>query len=207
MGDRVVSAALQMATSFPHLDAYVAGLPEGLDSHPEHFAKSALVRSLMNDPLRACVDEVPACLRELVRNPPPASSWVRQTHAHAIAQLARDIAFGSDAEFAAFCYEQQRALFSSSLYRLLMRCTSPSRVLTTVQRRWSAFNRGTSVVAMISGSAGRLCIEHPTGLFDPITRIAVSEALRATLDLSRASEPKVALGRCTPSRTEIHAEW
>ena len=80
-------------------------------------------------------------------------------------------------------------------------------MLTTVQRRWCAFNRGTSVVAMISGDAGRLCIDHPTGLFDPITRIAVAEALRATLDLSRAAAPKVMLGRCTPIRTEIHAAW
>ncbi|HWB76931.1 MAG TPA: hypothetical protein VG755_18315 [Nannocystaceae bacterium] len=192
---------------FPRLAAFVDGLPQGLDSYPEHGTKSALLRSLTTDELVGHASSLPAAIAELVRNPPPLSAWVRQTHAHAVVALARDVLFTSDRAFAQHCYDGQRALFSSRIYLLLMRCTSPGRLLTTAEKRWSQFNRGCTIRTDVFAGGAHIWVDHPPGMFEATSRTALTQALRATLDLSSARSTELTLVDASSEQTELLARW
>ena len=67
---------------FPALEEYIAGLPDGLASHPQCQAKASLYRSLIDtkglEP--DDVDALPPDLRSLVIHPVPISSWIPEVH-------------------------------------------------------------------------------------------------------------------------------
>lgn len=191
----------------PRMHAYLRGLPEGLASYPGNESKCALVRSVANSVLADAADELPTSLAELVRAPPPLSGWVSQVHANALLIAARDLLFDDDAAFARHCYRAQRELFSSPIYALLMRCTSPARVLATAERRWHAFNRGCRLRAAVDGAHGSVWLEHPAGLFETNTRIALGEALRATLEMSRAQRVELRVHAIDASLTRVDMQW
>lgn len=192
---------------FPRLAAFVRGLPDGLDSYPEYGTKSALMRSLTTDAILRHAPELPESLAALIREPPPLSAWVKQTHAHAIIALARDVLFASDRAFAQHCYDGQRALFSSKIYLLLMRCTSPGRLLATAEKRWLQFNRGCTIRTEVFEDGAHIWVDHPRGMFEEVSRTALSQAIRATLDLSSARCTEIALVDESPTQTELLARW
>jgi hypothetical protein len=192
---------------FPRLAAFVCGLPNGLDSYPEYGTKSALLRSLVTDAVLRQVELLPPPLAALVREPPPLSAWVKQTHAHAVVALARDVSFTSDRAFAQHCYDCQRSLFSSRVYLLLMRCTSPARLLASAEKRWSQFNRGCTIRTEVLADTAHVWIDHPHGMFEETTRTALAQAIRATLDLSSARRVDIAIVAETPETTELLARW
>jgi hypothetical protein len=192
---------------FPRLAAFVRGLPDGLDSYPEYGTKSALMRSLVTEELVRHAASVPDELAELIRNPPPMSAWVKQTHAHAVLVLARDVLFATDRAFAQHCYDGQRSLFSSKIYLLLMRCTSPGRLLSTAEKRWSQFNRGCTIRTEVFADGAHIWVDHPRGIFDQTCRTALSQALRATLDMSSARCTEITLVDESPMQTELLARW
>ncbi len=192
---------------YPRLGAFVRGLPDGLDSYPDYGTKAALLRSLTTDELVRHAGAVPEALAELIRNPPPMSAWVKQTHAHAVVALARDVLFASDRAFEQHCYDGQRALFSSKIYLLLMRCTSPGRLLMTAEKRWSQFNRGCTIRTDVFAEGAHIWVDHPRGMFETTTRVPLSQALRATLDLSSARNVEITMVEESPKQTELLARW
>ena len=90
-----------------------------------------------------------------------------------------------------------------------MRCTSPERLFGAVERRWSAFNRGCGITATLGNRGGTICVSYPDGLFDRVSCIAVAEAIRATLDMSRARRATVTASESGPlrTRTEFSVYW
>jgi hypothetical protein len=201
------TALARPAIRFPRLQSYVDGLPRGLDSYPEHRTKSALARSFLGAGLAEVCDDVPRELAELVKRPPPVSVWIRQVHAHALVALARDVLFDDDGAFARYCYEEQRQLFAGKLYELLLRCTSPERLLASAQKRWATFNQGCEIAAIVGQRSATISVSHPVGMFDDAALTAMTEAIRATLDLSRARHATVVVHTRAPLRTDCIARW
>ena len=65
------------------IDAYLATLPQGIDSYPEAGVKGSVVRAMFPDSERSrfpAADVVPAPAGEHILHPPAVSDWVPEAH-------------------------------------------------------------------------------------------------------------------------------
>ncbi len=196
---------------YPALTAYLAGLPDGLGSHPGCVAKASIYRTVTDASLLGPDDvgALPAPLRKLVEQPLPVSSWLPEVHSHALMAFAFDCAFEDLRAFDLWAYEQQRALFSGPLYAVAMRLIAPSLLFKTMRLRWGMFHRGVTLQVLDqSHEQGIARLEHPVGVYDEVSRVGLCAGLRAALELSSGE------GACTVEVTEhsehhavIRARW
>src|SRR5512138_1288092 len=109
------------------LDGWLAGVPGGLDAYPEVQAKGSLVRSaLAGQPAAEVARRLPPPLRRLVLDPPVGSEWVPEVQLAGLLLAIPDVAGMTDAEVLAWARAQNRALFESPAYRILMAVMSPA---------------------------------------------------------------------------------
>lgn len=184
-------------------------LPEGLESHPQCRIKASVLQALISDVPEGSFDGLPSAISDIVRAPPPVSSWISHVHANAIVAALRDTVFDSDETFAGRCYRAQADLFSSRIYKMLMIAASPGIILRAVGVRWAAFNKGSSAITeRLDRDAGTVRVEHPRGLFEASSRASVREALRATLELAGGRRHvAVQTASATPDGFSIEAAW
>ncbi|MCZ7677693.1 MAG: hypothetical protein M5U28_02505 [Sandaracinaceae bacterium] len=133
---------------FPSAAAYLARLPEGLASHPQCVVKASVLRDVADarplgpDDLAA----LPGPVAQLVREPPPVSSWVPEVHALVAMIAIRDRHFAPGeiglSAYEEWTYERNKKLLARPLYRALFLLLSPERLLRNVGNRWAMFRRG-----------------------------------------------------------------
>ena len=197
-----------VTSRLPSLDDYVAMLPDGLDSFPEAKAKASLYRSTVEHTLLDDVDLLPPALRPLITDPVPVSSWIPEVHSHAMILVCRDVAFESDEEFIEFTYQQQRALFSGRLYRIMLALASPSVLFRTAAMRWKSFHRGSSfTVEHWTSTSAQIRIEHPPGLWHGVLSGALLAGLRAVLDLSGAQNTRLEIAEHAAEHMRLVGSW
>lgn len=185
------SAAVQLE----RMERYLAGVPGGLEGHPEAQAKGSLVRSALEDqPLGALAGVVPAALRNLVTEPPIGSEWVPETHFTALMYAIADLRRLSDDELRAWARDRNRALFRSPAYKILMAVVSPGAMVRFAGRRWANWHRGTELqVEGIDDDGVALTLRFPDGLFDVLALTVYAEAFCAALEMANARSPAVTL--------------
>jgi hypothetical protein len=193
---------------FPTVAEYLAGLPQGLDSHPACLAKASLYRGLLDDcPL---VDRagLPAVLVDLVEHMRPVNTWIPEVQSHAVLLAVYDRSFADEQRFAAFCFEAQRRLWRSKIYSMLMRWTSPQRLLATASKRWEVFHRGSSLHAeAFTEGRATLHLEHPPGLYDRVSRVGLTEGLRAALSMTTQYTSSLVPLDASPTGARWAASW
>src|SRR5262245_24327661 len=103
------------------LAAYLAGLPAGLASWPDHVAKASLLRAgLRTRPIDPrAITGAPPRLRALVETPPLDSSWITEVEYCALSLLIADVHGLDGPAFGRFWYEVMTSLVNSKLYSLL----------------------------------------------------------------------------------------
>lgn len=196
-------------TALPRLERYVADLPGGLDAHPAAQAKGSLVRSVLAGQR---VDELlpllPAALRRLAADPPMAGEWVPEVHFGALFHAVADARGLSEKAVCAWSRAQNRALFRSPIYRILMAAISPGSMLRFAGRRWGAFHRGTELeVDGIADDGVRLALSFPARLFDRLLVVAYAEGFAAALEMAGARSPEVLLEELTDTSARYAARW
>lgn len=196
-------------TSLTRLERWLAGVPRGLDSYPEAVAKGSLVRSVLEGQ-RA--DELlpllPPPLGRYLTDPPMAGEWVPEAHLAALIHAVADLRHMTDEGVWTWVRERNRALFSSSAYRILMAVVSPGSMIRFAARRWENWHRGTRLEAGgVTDEGVRLRLSFPVGLFDaPILR-AYCEAFAAALEMAHAKDPQVRVVQSGPGRATYLAWW
>jgi len=191
------------------LERWLAGLPRGLDSYPDAVAKGSLTRSVLaGQPTAELLPALPAPLHRYVTDPPMAGEWVPEAHLAALIHSVADLRGMTDGEVCAWAREQNRALFSSAAYRILMVVVSPGSLLRFAARRWEYWHRGTSLeAAEISDEGVRLTLRFPVGLFDGLLLRTYAEVFTAALEMAHAKAPEVHVEREGPGRATYLARW
>lgn len=194
--------------ALPHMSAYLARLPHGLDSFPEAKAKASLYRSTIDATMVPDLSVLPPVLARLLETPAPVSSWINEVHSHALILAARDLRFDSDAAFVDFAYARQKDLFAGRLYRVMLALASPTILLRSGALRWTTFHRGSSFNVEEGSATGAVIrIDHPPGLWHGLLADALIAGLRAVLDLSGAQDVDMHVAKQDAESLWIRGTW
>ena len=200
-----------MDPRLPRLDAFVAALPDGLDSHPRTRAKASLYRVYCGPLLEAmrrsgCV--LPTPVQELVEDPAPVTAWIPLVRAQAVMLASCDLVFESEDAFVQHTLEHQRTLLSSRLYRIMLALASPATLLRVASARWASFHRGSTLsVETSTPTSTILRVEHPEGLWHGVMVSALAAGLQAPLELSGAKDVRLELLERTDTRVRLQGSW
>ncbi len=191
------------------LERYLAGLPGGLDAYRAAQAKGSVVRSVLEgQPVEALAAAVPPVLQRLVLEPPVTSDWVPEAHLGALLHAIADVRGMTDDEVCAWTRAQNRALFESPAYRILMAVMSPASLVRFAGKRWANWHRGTRLeVEGATDDGVRVTLEFPPGLFDLFLLRVFGQAFVAALELSHAASPLVTVESSGPESARYLARW
>ncbi len=194
--------------SLSSLDQYVAELPNGLDSYPEHRIKAAFTRSLLEQsPVRPA--GLPGPVGELVEHPPLISAWIPEVHHQAVMLAVVDQAFSSkEGPFLSTMLAMQRRLLGHKIYAPLLQLVSPARLLNQASKRWAKFHQGTALqVSPTRDNEVWLRVEHPPGMFSAVGRRALASGFRAAIEVARSENGDVEVAVAGPDFTEFRGHW
>lgn len=180
---------------YPRTARYLGQLPSGLASYPQCQAKGSVLRNVLDTaPIALDLAGLPDRIQELVAAPPLPSDWTSEVALNTLILAYQDLM--PREQFARWGYERNRALLSTSLYRVLFLVVSTERLFVGMPQRWAAFRRGTSL-HMVAQAEGRAELElrFPSLLHDAVTLELLAVALRAAGDAASAK-----VGR---ARTEV----
>ncbi len=195
---------------FPRLAAYLARLPRGIDSFPEATGKVSVVRAFIESTqlLDFAFDGVPEPVAQLVRSPPPHSSWVSEVLMMSTLYALVDHRRLPNAAIERWTYEQNKKLFDSRMYRALVALAGPSLLMRGTQLRWGAFHRGSTLELVDMDAHGAsLVLRFPQWVFDEALLIGFGTGIRAALELSRAPDATVRLVEHTPRSARYQGRW
>ncbi len=197
----------------PSLARYLERLPLGIDSHSTCLVKASVYRdALASKGLDAVLSELPEPVRELVEHPPPVSTWVREVHANSVMIALRDVHFEPGPEglsdYMEWTRQRNVLLLTRPLYRALFLLLSPERLLRGMERRWSAFRRGTQVRAERSGQGFvDLAVRYPSHLYEETALAGMRGALVAALEASGAQDVHVELSDFGEREARYRGTW
>lgn len=202
--DTVIDAA-----RFPATAAYLASLPQGAASYPAHLAKASLYRKALEDrPLRDVRGALPAELVTLIENPVPFSSWISQAAWRGVMRAIYDTHFHDEARYRAWIYRSNRAMFDSTMYKIMMSVVSPGVLLRGAELRWETFHRGVPLqVVRVGDRAASITMRYPAPLLDAFDLHVHSEAFRAAIDAAGARDSTVNAELVTPGHAAFSAHW
>jgi hypothetical protein len=198
--------------SFDRASRYLATLPQGEASFPQCLVKSDAydaTRTLLAKHLP--LTELPGALGVAARNE-AREEWISDVAGNALTYVARDVAFGSDAELLAWLYATTSELFARPLYRVIMRVISPTLALLGATKRWGSFRKGTQLVGSPVTATGaqmraRLTLTYPAHLYDALVLEIFATAFRAALDAANAKNSRVLVEGATATEAGFAVSW
>ncbi len=185
----------------PLLSAYLASLPNGLESFPEMTQKGSIVHSFLEGvPIQKHLAALPAPLAELVRRPPLPSSWISEVKAFALFCACADICFPSPEAWVEFAYRANKKIIEGPIYAMLFRVLGVKRIVKVVAGRWDQFHRGTSLTLVhFEGTEGRLRLDTPPNGTPLLAAQAHGTAMRAALEIVGAKNVTVTCTQTSPT--------
>jgi hypothetical protein len=191
------------------LSTFIAGLPDGLESHPACQVKGTVVRSFLLGSVRGAALQaaaLPHPVAELVQAPPLNSVWVSEVHFFGALLAVRDLMGGP--AWRQWCEERCLQALTNPVLRLVMNFTSAEMLLSLSHAYWSMTHRGSKLVTVERSShAATAAFEHAHGLVTPDVGEFLAIALAVPLTLSRAKSPCVIVSSYAPTRTMFKATW
>lgn len=196
-------------TGLERLERWLAGVPGGLEAYPEAQAKGSLVRSaLEGQPIPELLARLPQPLRTMVAEPPVGSEWVPEAHLDGLLLAIADARGMTDDELYAWIRAQNRALFESPAYRILMAVMSPGALVRFAGGRWANWHRGTTLeIEGVADDGVRGTLTFPRGLFDARLLRIFGEAFVAALQLASAVSPVVKVVEAGPESARYLVRW
>ena len=198
-----------MTAAIPALEAYVAGLPQGLDSYPAFEQKASIFRVFLTGvPIAAVTDRLPAQLATLVASPPPVNSWMSEVHANAVFTAVRSECYPDDDAFVRAAYRNNAQLLASPLYSILFKLVSPERVARGAAARWAQLHRGMTLAAIaVSQGSATLRLRTPPGLVTPLIARCYATAFRAALEAASGRDVNVEVSSDAAEGFRFQASW
>ena len=138
----------------PTFDAYLANLPNGLDSYDEMMVKAGIVATVADDVARFGVSraqlaaELPAPLGAFISDLPPSSSWVPEVKLQALSLYINDRFMPDDQEQWRSAYDVNTKLLSGAAYKFMLGMISPSRVLKMGAMAYNHFHKGSRLTVI-----------------------------------------------------------
>jgi hypothetical protein len=196
----------------PTVARYLESLPNGLDSFPEAVVKGSVLRATFEDAgFTPEPGTLPGDLERYAQDPPAIGVWVPETFHSALVGAIFDVRFreqGGMPAFEAWAHERNRRLFQSPLYRVLFWVVRPERVFIGIQKRWSAFHRGSMLEVVGEKTLQRTVrLSHPPHLFSEHALHTFGAAFRAAGEAAGLKEVRTRLKRDQPDATVYLVDW
>ncbi len=195
--------------SFPRLSAYLAGLPQGLDSYPDCISKASLYRRLIEEhDFLPIADQLPARLVPLLEHPEPLNTWIPAVQNNAFLLAMTDHFYDRDLRAAVAWYRDVRErMFRSPLYRMMMAVISPRYILRGARKRWETFHRGTEFEVEYGDHYANVVLTYPPNLQTRLIIRMLTGGLLAALAAAGAKDIKWGITSVTPTEARIGATW
>lgn len=193
----------------PRMTAYLAQLPDGVDSYPDVLEKASVYREyLVGVDCEALRRVLPAALHPLVDAPPPSSAWVPEVHVGALFLALADTV-GEEAAFLELAHRANRRLLGSPMYRLLFSLLGPRTILKGAQSRWAHFHRGVTMqVAFTDEACGAsVRLTFPPKLLVPLLFRSYGEAFRAAAEVAGAKGVSVHVEAYGDDYVRFAVDW
>ena len=196
----------------PTVARYLESLPNGLASYPEAVVKGSVLSATFADAgFTPEPGTLPAELERYALDPPAIGAWVPETFHSTLVGAIFDHRFreqGGLPAFEAWAHERNRRLMRSPLYRVLFWVVRPERVFIGVQKRWSAFHRG-SVLEVVSEKTLQRTVRlfHPPHLFSEHALHTFAAAFRAAGEAAGLKEVRTRLKRDQADATVYVVDW
>lgn len=170
------------AERFPIAAKYLARLPDGIRSYPDCQAKGSVLRSVLDTaPFTLSTAGLPSEAVELMATPPLPSEWMSEVALNVLLMAYQERV--PREQYLRWCYDRNRALLNTSLYRVLFLVVSPERLYVGMSQRWAAFRRGTKLqLVELRDKVATLEYTFPRFLHDAGTCELLAEALSAAGD-------------------------
>ncbi len=193
--------------SWPQTRAYLATLPDGLDSHPTTLVKASALLAFRSRLELGGLDEMPADLADVVRYPPLPSQWLPTAHMNVVEMMLVD-QLGSVAAFEELAYQINCNYLRSPLYRVAFRVLSPQMLLRGAAFRWRHFHRGSSLKVMrMDSRSARLHLTYPDHLFNAAIADEKGGAFRVALELAGARDIEMSCEQPTSTDAFYESTW
>lgn len=195
---------------FPRVAAYLAGLPDGLDSHPTCLAKGTLVRTFVSGlaPDRVKGAGLPPAIEALLAVLPANSAWLSEVQTWAGIYAFADLQELTGWKWDGWVRAKNLELYTNPVLRLVMNFTSPSLAVPLASAYWGTVHRG-SRLSVLEKAADRatLSLDYPPRLFDETAARALGIAFGCAFELSHAKTRSLAFDGWTPTRSLYRASW
>lgn len=194
-------------TRFPRAAAYLAGLPQGLESFPGCRCRAEVNREI----LRAFPDvldrDVDHALATQLRGWVSSQEWMPDAAGVLLRLMLRDAYLTDDASFMRWNFDVSAKVFSTPTYRVLMYVLSPTLVLMGAARRWGTFRQGSTLAAEGGKEAATLTLTFPALLYPEVVCRAFGESFRAALAAAKAQGIEVELRSFKPGEAVYATRW
>lgn len=188
----------KMMTGWPRLGAYLAGLPNGLDSHPQCQAKGSQFSFVLRCSPVQKLRGLPPPLQALVDDVPLATSWVPEVHYMALCMAIVDLGELDVDACARWWGVLVNSMASSRVYGALLAMLTPGLVVRGSAQRWDRLHRGSRLRATANDDALELHLEFPEGLFDRFMCEAFTGGFTAIVRRSRVPTSSLRLVHWSP---------
>lgn len=170
---------------FRSVGEYLAKLPNGIASYKHACVKGSVMRLTVEGAIQRGVslEELPSEVARYGVEPPQLQAWLPEVHLNVLFLATCESAFanaGGMTAFEAWVFNGNRRFLGGPLYRILFAVMSIERVMVGVQKRWSAFRRGTILENVQANDAGAtLRLVYPKDLMPSVALHAIGAAFRA----------------------------
>jgi hypothetical protein len=190
---------------FPTLNAYVAQLPQGLNSYPEARSKGSLLRSsLEGHDVGRLIDDV---LRAVIESPPPAGVWVPAVHSDAVFHAVVDRFHPTDERVIAWCEGRTLSMAKSPMYGALFRVSGPAILIRGTARFHGLAQRGTEMSAILDDHRARLHMSFPPHLHSRLNLLSNVGMFRGLIRITGGQTPQAKMTRFSATDADYECTW
>lgn len=191
------------------MDAYLAGLPAGLDSYPECRIKGSAFLPLVNTPPPGLDPKaLPGPLRAVLEAPPPVTTWTPEVWFASILHHLRDAVFETEDAYRAWSLEGMRNTLGGPLYRMRFAFLSPQRMAKMAPRSWSSLRQGTHRTLLEEHTDYNIGnLTYPENFVDELYMQFHAQSIEFIYGLSRARSPGFELLEWTPTKSTFRIDY
>lgn len=199
-------------TQLPALDAWVAGLPQGLASYPSCQVKGTMVRAVLRDGVHErFAAQLPRELRQWVDSPPLATQWVPEVEQLGLIVAAYDGHFagaGGEPAFLAWTQRGSQQALTSPVYKVMFAVAGPGLLLQGMSRRWSTLRRGTTLELVGQGSGwAEVEMRFEPRLYDDLLIRVRGRTFQSAVETAGGKNVSVRVESARETLARYRVEW
>jgi serine/threonine protein kinase len=202
-------AATPPAANLPLLNAFLAKLPQGLESFPEVQQKGSILPSFLEGvPIQPHLAVLPGPLAEMIKRPPSPAAWISEVKVAAIFMACADLCFPSADAFVQFANRGNRKVMDGPIYSMLFRVLGVKRIVKQVSGRWEQFHRGTTLTLLnFEGTEGRLKLVAPPFSTPLLFAQCHGQAIHVGVEIAGGKNVSVTCTESTPGTFDYVCRW